>query len=63
MENRSRILSGGKNGLSAVGEISGGKHLVVICREFQSDLTDDDIIIRYEENQIVWLTILHASKR
>jgi uncharacterized protein YuzE len=28
-----------------------------------SELTDDDIIIRYEEDQIVGLTILHASKR
>ena len=28
-----------------------------------TELTDDDIIIRYEEDQIVGLTILHASKR
>jgi uncharacterized protein YuzE len=28
-----------------------------------SELTDDDIIIRYQEDQIVGLTILHASKR
>ena len=28
-----------------------------------SELTDDDIIIRYEEDHIVGLTILHASKR
>jgi uncharacterized protein YuzE len=28
-----------------------------------SELTDDDIIIRYEEDQLVGLTILHASKR
>ena len=28
-----------------------------------SELTDDDIIIRYEEDRIVGLTILHASKR
>jgi len=28
-----------------------------------SELTDDDIIIRYEEREVVGLTILHASKR
>lgn len=28
-----------------------------------SKLTDDDIIIRYEEGEVVGLTILHASKR
>ncbi|MFW6048400.1 MAG: DUF2283 domain-containing protein [Candidatus Natronoplasma sp.] len=28
-----------------------------------SELTDDDIIIRYEEGEVVGLTILHASKR
>jgi uncharacterized protein YuzE len=28
-----------------------------------SELTDDDIIIRYEGDSIVGLTILHASKR
>ena len=28
-----------------------------------SELTDDDIIIRYEGNNIVGLTILNASKR
>jgi uncharacterized protein YuzE len=28
-----------------------------------SDLTDDDVIIRYEDGEIVGLTILHASKR
>ena len=28
-----------------------------------SELTDDDIIIRYEVDIIVGLTILHASKR
>jgi len=28
-----------------------------------SELTDDDIIIRYEGEAIVGLTILHASKR
>ena len=28
-----------------------------------SDLTDDDVIIRYENGEIVGLTILHASKR
>lgn len=28
-----------------------------------SELTDDDIIIRYEEDKVVGLTILHASKR
>ena len=28
-----------------------------------SELTDDDIIIRYEGEEIVGMTILHASKR
>ena len=28
-----------------------------------SELTDDDVIIRYEDNEIIGLTILHASKR
>ena len=29
----------------------------------ESELTDDDIIIRYEGDEVVGLTILHASKR
>ena len=28
-----------------------------------SELTDDDIIIRYEGDEVIGLTILHASKR
>jgi uncharacterized protein YuzE len=28
-----------------------------------SDITDDDVIIRYEGDEVVGLTILHASKR
>jgi len=28
-----------------------------------SELTDDDIIVRYEGGEMVGLTILHASKR
>ena len=28
-----------------------------------SEITDDDIIVRYEGDEIVGLTILHASKR
>lgn len=28
-----------------------------------SELTDDDIIIRYEKEQIIGITILNASKR
>ena len=28
-----------------------------------SELTDDDIIIRYENDEIIGLTILHASAR
>ncbi len=28
-----------------------------------SELTDDDIIIRYEKGEIVGITVLHASKR
>jgi uncharacterized protein YuzE len=27
------------------------------------ELTDDDVIIRYEEDELVGLTLLHASKR
>ena len=28
-----------------------------------SEITDDDVIVRYEGEQVVGLTILHASKR
>ncbi len=28
-----------------------------------SELTDDDVIIRYEDDEIIGLTILHASQR
>ncbi len=28
-----------------------------------SQLTDDDIIIRYEKEEVVGITVLHASKR
>lgn len=28
-----------------------------------SDITDGDVIIRYEDDEIIGLTILHASKR
>ena len=28
-----------------------------------SELTDDDIIIRYEKGEVVGITVLHASKR
>ena len=28
-----------------------------------SELTDDDLLIRYEDDEIVGVTILHASKR
>ena len=28
-----------------------------------SELTDDDVIIRYEGDEIIGLTVLHASKR
>ncbi len=28
-----------------------------------SELTDDDLIIRYEKGEIIGITILHASKR
>ncbi len=28
-----------------------------------SDLTDDDVIVRYEGEEVIGLTILHASKR
>lgn len=28
-----------------------------------SELTDDDIIVRYEGDQVIGYTILHASKR
>ncbi len=28
-----------------------------------SELTDNDVIIRYEDDQVVGLTILHASQR
>jgi len=28
-----------------------------------SDLTDDDVIIRYEKGEVVGVSVLHASKR
>jgi uncharacterized protein YuzE len=28
-----------------------------------SELTDDDVIVRYDGDEVVGLTILHASKR
>lgn len=28
-----------------------------------SELTDDDVIVRYENDEVVGLTILHASER
>ncbi len=28
-----------------------------------SELTDDDLIVRYEKGEIVGVTVLHASKR
>lgn len=28
-----------------------------------SELTDDDVIVRYEKGQLVGMTFLHASKR
>jgi uncharacterized protein YuzE len=28
-----------------------------------SELTDDDIIIRYEKNEVIGITVLNASKR
>ena len=28
-----------------------------------SDLTDDDVIVRYEKDEIIGLTILHTSRR
>jgi len=32
-------------------------------RADDGELTDDDIIIRYERGEVVGITILHASKR
>jgi hypothetical protein len=37
LENPSRILMGGKDELLAIGELTGGKHLVVVYREVQGD--------------------------
>jgi len=28
-----------------------------------SELTDDDVIVRYESDEIIGLTVLHAAKR
>lgn len=28
-----------------------------------SEITDDDIILRYEKGQLIGITVLHASKR
>jgi len=32
-------------------------------RATESELTDDDIILRYRDQDLIGLTILHASKR
>ena len=32
-------------------------------RADDSELTDDDVIVRYEEGQVVGITVLHASQR
>ena len=32
-------------------------------RATDSELTDDDVIVRYEGEDVVGLTVLHASKR
>ncbi|TMC14107.1 MAG: DUF2283 domain-containing protein, partial [Chloroflexi bacterium] len=32
-------------------------------RADDSELTDDDVIVRYESGEVVGLTVLHASKR
>lgn len=32
-------------------------------RATDSELTDDDVIVRYEGDDVIGLTILHASKR
>jgi uncharacterized protein YuzE len=28
-----------------------------------SEMTDDDIVVRYENDEVIGLTVLHASKR
>ncbi|MFH0981699.1 MAG: DUF2283 domain-containing protein [Planctomycetota bacterium] len=33
------------------------------ARATDSELTDDDVIIRYEDGEMIGLTVLHASKR
>jgi uncharacterized protein YuzE len=42
----------------------------VLCVHFRkpsyatdSELTDDDVIVRYEDDQVIGLTILYASRR
>jgi uncharacterized protein YuzE len=32
-------------------------------RATDSELTDEDVIVRYEDGEIVGLTVLHASRR
>ncbi len=32
-------------------------------RATDSELTDDDVIVRYEGNEVIGLTVLHASAR
>jgi uncharacterized protein YuzE len=33
------------------------------CHATDSELTDDDIILRYEGEEIIGITVLHASQR
>jgi len=32
-------------------------------RATDSEMTDDDVLVRYENDEVVGLTVLHASKR
>lgn len=33
------------------------------ARATDSELTDDDVIVRYEDGQVIGYTVLHASRR
>jgi uncharacterized protein YuzE len=57
------VFEWGAGELLAVRKIQPSKWIVAVYRERESEMTDDDLIVRYDGDEIVGLTILHASQR
>ena len=65
-----RILAGGRGEFLAIREQEPGKFADTLYINFKkpsyatdSELTDDDVIIRYHDEEVIGFTILHASQR